>query len=201
MNGMKIRRVTFFDFSQYNWEKGSNGGCYGFWTDYDRVKNGWEVSYGTTADFEYCPVCGSFENHCTGDEQQEYSCGDYEIISTNELLERIREFQETDECYIKVYDKDLKELEKKYINTDEIIQGIRTDTLLEMKGKMINRTKQQEEIETKKRFVTGGIQMEEEKIEKLYELLENKDLDNETSAALKWAIFELESIYRNKKGN
>lgn len=66
---------------------------------------------------------------------------------------------------------------------------------------MINRTKQQEEIETKKRFVTGGIQMEEEKIEKLYELLENKDLDNETSAALKWAIFELESIYRNKKGN
>lgn len=37
--------------------------------------------------------------------------------------------------------------------------------------------------------------MEEKKIEKLYELLENKDLDNETSAALKWAIFELESIY------
>lgn len=43
--------------------------------------------------------------------------------------------------------------------------------------------------------------MEEKKIEKLYELLENKDLDNETSAALKWAIFELESIYKNKKGN
>lgn len=33
----------------------------------------------------------------------------------------------------------------------------------------------------------------EEKIEKLYELLENGNLDNETSAALKWAIFELES--------
>lgn len=37
--------------------------------------------------------------------------------------------------------------------------------------------------------------MEEKKIEKLYELLENGNLDNETSAALKWAIFELESIY------
>lgn len=41
--------------------------------------------------------------------------------------------------------------------------------------------------------------MEEKKIEKLYELLENKDLDNETSAALKWAIFELESIYRKEE--
>lgn len=37
--------------------------------------------------------------------------------------------------------------------------------------------------------------MEKNKIDKLYELLENGDLDNETSAALKWAIFELESIY------
>lgn len=37
--------------------------------------------------------------------------------------------------------------------------------------------------------------MEEKKLEKLYELLENGNLDQETKAALKWAIFELESIY------
>lgn len=37
--------------------------------------------------------------------------------------------------------------------------------------------------------------LEEKKIERLYALLENGNLDNETSAALKWAIFELESIY------
>lgn len=37
--------------------------------------------------------------------------------------------------------------------------------------------------------------MEEKKIARLYELLKNSELDNETSAALKWAIFELESIY------
>lgn len=37
--------------------------------------------------------------------------------------------------------------------------------------------------------------MEEKKIEKLYELLEEGNLDDETSAALKWAIFELENIY------
>lgn len=35
---------------------------------------------------------------------------------------------------------------------------------------------------------------EEKKIDKLYELLKT-DIDNETAAALKWAIFELESIY------
>lgn len=35
---------------------------------------------------------------------------------------------------------------------------------------------------------------EEKKIDKLYELLK-ADIDNETEAALKWAIFELESIY------
>jgi len=37
--------------------------------------------------------------------------------------------------------------------------------------------------------------MEEKKIKKLYKLLEQGNLDNETSAALEWAIFELESIY------
>ena len=37
--------------------------------------------------------------------------------------------------------------------------------------------------------------MEEKKIEKLYELLEKGNFDNESTAALKWAIFELESIY------
>lgn len=37
--------------------------------------------------------------------------------------------------------------------------------------------------------------LEEKKIKKLYELLEKGKLDNETSAAVKWAIFELESIY------
>lgn len=37
--------------------------------------------------------------------------------------------------------------------------------------------------------------MEEKKIEKLYELLEKGNLDTEMKAALRWAIFELESIY------
>lgn len=37
--------------------------------------------------------------------------------------------------------------------------------------------------------------MEQKRIDKLYELLEKGNLDSETSASLKWAIFELENIY------
>ena len=42
----------------------------------------------------------------------------------------------------------------------------------------------------------GGDSMEEKKIGKLYELLERaeRERDAETAAALRWAIFQLESI-------
>ena len=41
----------------------------------------------------------------------------------------------------------------------------------------------------------GGDSMEEKKIEKLYKLLERaeRERDAETAAALRWAIFQLES--------
>lgn len=100
LNG--INKVRFNDYSDYNPEKCNNGGCYGFWTDYNRTDNGWMVSYGTTVDFEYCPVCGSFDNHYVGDEDEEYSCGECEIISDEELLKRIEGFDETEECYIEI---------------------------------------------------------------------------------------------------
>lgn len=95
-----IKRIRMNDFSEYDSEKCRNGGCYGFWTDYDRVKDGWEISYGTTSDLEYCPVCGCFNNHYVGDEECEYSCGEYEIISDEELLNRIKSFEKTENCYI-----------------------------------------------------------------------------------------------------
>lgn len=58
------------------------------------------MSYGTTADFDYCPVCGNFDDHYVGNGDEEYSCGEYEIISEDELLKRIGSFEETDDCYI-----------------------------------------------------------------------------------------------------
>lgn len=86
-----IKRVRLNDYSEYESGKSSNGGCYGFWTDYSRVENGWEVRYGTTADFSYCPCCGSFNEHYDR-ETQKYECGGFEVVSTEELEMIIRSF-------------------------------------------------------------------------------------------------------------
>lgn len=61
------------------------------------------AGYGTTADFEYCPVCGNFNDHYEGDDccyESGYSCGEYETITEAELLKRINEFEETNDEYI-----------------------------------------------------------------------------------------------------
>lgn len=101
LNGLeKVKKVRFNDFSEYDSEKCSNGGCYGFWTDYSLLKNGsWEISYGTTADMDFCPCCGSFGDHYDYDEGK-YSCGDFETVTTDELLETINSFEEKDGEYI-----------------------------------------------------------------------------------------------------
>lgn len=100
-----ITKVRFNDFSDYDSEKCRNGGCYGFWTDYTSLENGtFEVSYGTTADFEYCPVCGSFDDHYEGDDT--YLCGEFETITETELLNLINSFVETEDCYITYYRED-----------------------------------------------------------------------------------------------
>lgn len=95
-----IKRVRFCNYSEYDSERCNDGGCYGFWTDYDRLENGkWEVSYGTTAGFDYCPCCGSFNDHYDYDEE-EYSCGDFETVTESELLDIINNFEETEDEYI-----------------------------------------------------------------------------------------------------
>lgn len=77
-----------------------DGGSYGFWTDYSCLENGnWEISYGTTADMEFCPCCGSFGDHYDYD-KEEYSCGDFETVTTDELLEKVNSFEEREGEYI-----------------------------------------------------------------------------------------------------
>lgn len=96
-----INRVRFNDYTEYNSEKSNNGGCYGFWTDYNRLESGlFEVSHHTTADFDFCPVCGSFNDHYIGEDDEEYSCGVFETVTEEELLNLINDFEETDDCYI-----------------------------------------------------------------------------------------------------
>ena len=108
LNG--IKRVRFNNYSEYDSEKSNDGGSYGFWTDYSRLENGkWEISYGTTAGFDFCPVCGSFNDHYKGDDccyDSGYSCGEFATVTETELLETINNFHETDDEYIE--DKEME---------------------------------------------------------------------------------------------
>ena len=63
----KLRSARINDYTSFRAGQSSNGGCYGFWTDYTYIGNGYEVTHGTTADFEYCQYCGSFGS-CNCDE-------------------------------------------------------------------------------------------------------------------------------------
>lgn len=114
LNGIQEIRIN--DYSQYDSEKCNNGGAYGFWTKYDRLPNGkFEISYGTTADFEFCPVCGCFNDHYDPEYDSEYSCGDFEIITETELLEIINNFKETEDFFIDFY----METETEIISEDD----------------------------------------------------------------------------------
>ena len=99
-----INRVRFYDYTEYEGEKANNGGCYGFWIEYNRISpEKWEISYGTTAEFEYCPVCGSFNDHFEGEDccyDSGYSCGEYDTVTEQELIKLINEFTETDNKFI-----------------------------------------------------------------------------------------------------
>lgn len=99
-----INRVIFYDFSGYDSEKSNNGGCYGFWTQYDRTAENFEVSCHTTSDFVYCPCCGSFNDHYASEEDDiygsGYTCGQFEIVTEPELLKMINNFEETEDRYI-----------------------------------------------------------------------------------------------------
>lgn len=48
---------------------------------------------------EFCPCCGSFGDHYDYD-KEEYSCGDFETVTTDELLEKVNSFEEKEGEYI-----------------------------------------------------------------------------------------------------
>ena len=106
-----IKSVRFDNYTKYDSEKCNDGGCYGFfWTNYTRLDDGrWKVSYGTTADIKYCPCCGVFRDHYEGDDscyESGYSCGEFETVTDEELLNIINSFEETEDEYIEFRYKD-----------------------------------------------------------------------------------------------
>lgn len=87
-NALKVNnhKVTLNDDSHYEGDRCNTGGCYGFWEEYINIGNEiWEFRYRTTADFEYCPVCGNFGN-CNCDREE------LETYTTQEVAERILSF-------------------------------------------------------------------------------------------------------------
>lgn len=61
----KIKSARISDYTRYDSRRCNNGGAYGFWTNYNYVGEGnYEITYGTTADFEFCEYCNSFGCHC-----------------------------------------------------------------------------------------------------------------------------------------
>lgn len=88
-----LKRVKFNDYSEYESDKSNNGGCYGFWTNYDKLEDGrWQISYGTTADFEFCSCCGGFGSSC--------GCEEHQTVTDEELLKLINGFTETEDEYL-----------------------------------------------------------------------------------------------------
>lgn len=110
MNWKNIKKIRLNDFSEYEAGKCNNGGCYGFWTDYFRLDSGlFEAVYRTTADFDYCPVCGSFNSHYQGEDsyyESEFSCGEFKTVTEAEMLNLINNFEETEDCYIEYEEED-----------------------------------------------------------------------------------------------
>lgn len=99
----KIQRVRMNDFTEYDYDRCYNGGCYGFWTEYTRMEDGkWRENYGTTSDLEFCPVCGVFGNHWD-DEEEKYECGDFNYITDEKLLLLINGFIETEDEYLEFF--------------------------------------------------------------------------------------------------
>lgn len=89
----KIEKVYLEDFSDYDLEKCNNGGCYSFTTLFSKTKSDkYEISYDTSAEFSYCPACGTFGDHYNSDTDK-YECGGFEEISSEELMKRIDQFK------------------------------------------------------------------------------------------------------------
>lgn len=96
LNLEQFSKIMLNDYTGYKSNLCNNGGRYGFWKKYTFLGQGkWEVSYSCTTDLDYCPVCGQFNDHYDEDSwcKSNYSCGEYTIISTRELEERIASFK------------------------------------------------------------------------------------------------------------
>lgn len=93
-----MNKVIIRDYTEYESGKSCNGGCYAFYTYYNRVgEDTWQVSYDTSADFSYCPKCGEFCNNdcdnCTAE---------FDTVSTEKVLKMIKKFENEPDYEVEV---------------------------------------------------------------------------------------------------
>lgn len=90
----KYVKVT--DWSQYVSGKSSTGGCYSFTTKFFPNEDAslFEVKYYTSADIDYCDVCGSFQtcSRCNSYINGE-CCSGYETMTQEEVVEYLESVQ------------------------------------------------------------------------------------------------------------
>ena len=86
-----IEAISLVDDSEYEPDLSHNGGKYRFVEKYKRIGGRQFVRICcTSADFDYCPVCGSFVDHYNV-ETDSFECGDFEKVDLEELMRRIKE--------------------------------------------------------------------------------------------------------------
>lgn len=103
-NIRNTKRIRINDYRDYIPGKSSNGGAYGYWTDYIRLESGkFEVSFGCTSDMGFCPACGSFGNHYD-DEKDRWTCGGFEVVDEATVLKDLEEVEKSDneDCWVDV---------------------------------------------------------------------------------------------------
>ena len=100
MNKIKAaKKVILKDYSQYEYGKSSNGGCYAFFKEFNRIDNtdNWEVEYSTSADFPYCPYGAGFQNcDCSCVYDQIGQCSP-DIVRTEDVIREIAEWENLDD--------------------------------------------------------------------------------------------------------
>lgn len=55
-----LETIKIIDNTHYNPDFCNNGGAYSFTTVFTPTEDGYTVTYETSSEFPYCPLCGSF---------------------------------------------------------------------------------------------------------------------------------------------
>lgn len=104
-NLKNISFVKIIDETNYDPRKCNNGGCYRYTQRYYRVSESeFEVRYGTSSEFDYCKISGTFQRceDCSDSDWGERECqAEPEKVSETELLKIIQMADSHEHMYVR----------------------------------------------------------------------------------------------------